>query len=87
MYGCPPPCAVADSNGEDREKKEEAGHAKANFVDRRVANQSFAVLPCIQLLTYLSVEWDLNDKIRSTKYHKRIVMEFMFMFFQYMATE
>lgn len=47
MYGGPPACAVVDSYGEDTKEKEEAGHAKAHFVDRRIANQSFAVLPCI----------------------------------------
>lgn len=67
MYGRPPTCAVVDSYGEDTKEKEEAGHAKAHLVDRRVANQSFAVLPCIQLLTHLTVERDLIDKITSPK--------------------
>lgn len=75
MYGRPPTCAVVDSYGEDTEEKEEAGHAKAHLVDRRVANQSFAVLPCIQLLTHLTVEWDLIDKITSPKYLNQIIMK------------
>lgn len=66
MYGSPPACAVVDSYGEDTKEKEEAGHAKAHFVDRRVANQSFAVLPGIQLHTHLTVERDLIDKIIMT---------------------
>lgn len=47
MYGCPPPCAVVDPYGEEAKDEEEHGHAKAHLIDCRVANQSFAVLPCL----------------------------------------
>lgn len=67
MYGRPPACAVVDSYGEDTEEQEEAGHAEAHLVDSRVANQSFAVLPCIHLLTQLAIEGDLIDKSTNPK--------------------
>ncbi len=68
MYSSPPACAVVDSYGEDTEDKEEARHAKAHLVDSRVANQSFAVLSCIHLLTQFTVEGDLIDKTTNQKY-------------------
>lgn len=66
MHGRPAACAVVDADGEDGEEQEEAGHAEAHLVDGRVADQSFAVLPGIHLLTQFAVEGDLIDKITNT---------------------
>lgn len=68
MYSCPAACAVVDSYSEDSEEEEKTGHAKADLVDRRVANKSFAVLSCIHLLTQFIVEWDLIENKKDKKY-------------------
>lgn len=60
MHGGPPPPAAVDTYGEDAEEEEEAGHAEAHLIDRRVAHQSLAVLPGVQLLTHHIVERDLK---------------------------
>lgn len=62
MHSCPPACAVVDFDGEDAKEEEEAGHAEAHLVDCRVSDQSFTVLPRIQRLTEVAVEWDLIGK-------------------------
>lgn len=62
MHSCPPTRAVVDFDGEDAKEEEEAGHAEAHLVDCRVSDQSFTVLPCIQRLTEVAVEWDLIEK-------------------------
>lgn len=49
MHGGPPAPAVVDTNGEDAEEEEEAGHAEAHLVDGGVAHQSLAALPCAHL--------------------------------------
>lgn len=53
VYSRPASCAAPYSEGEQEEEEEEAGHAKTDFVDGRVANQSTAVLSSIQLFTNL----------------------------------
>lgn len=62
VYGCPTPCAAPYSDGEHGEEEEEACHAKADFVDGRVADQSAAVLSSIQFFTNLGVVWNLKQK-------------------------
>lgn len=56
----PPTRAVVDSDGEDAEEEEEAGHPEANLVDGRVAHQDFTVLPSVQLLAHVAVERHLT---------------------------
>lgn len=66
VHGGPPPPAVVDVDGEDAEEEEEAGHAEAHLIDRGVAHQGLAVLPCVQLLTHLIVERDLSENHNQT---------------------
>lgn len=66
MQGGPPPPAAVDADGEDAEEEEEAGHAEAHLIDRGVAHQGLAVLPCVQLLTHLIVERDLSENHNQT---------------------
>lgn len=75
MDGRPPTRAVVDSDGEDAEEEEEAGHPEANLVDGRVAHQDFTVLPRVQLLAHVAVERHLMDQKRKEKHtrtHNRL---------------
>lgn len=58
----PPARAVVDSDGEEAEEEEEAGHPEAHLVDGRVPHQGFTVLPRVQLLAHVAVERHLTDK-------------------------
>lgn len=66
MHGSPPASAAVDTYGEDAEEEEEAGHAEAHLIDGRVAHQSLAVLPSVQLLTHHIIERDLRANHNQT---------------------
>lgn len=66
MHGGPPASAAVDTYGEDAEEEEEAGHAEAHLIDGRVAHQSLAVLPGVQLLAHHIVERDLRANHNQT---------------------
>lgn len=73
----PPTRAVVDSDGEDAEEEEEAGHPEADLVDGRVPHQDFTVLPGVQLLAHVAVERHLMDRKSKkqsthTHTHKRL---------------